>query len=84
MQQPIALLPVADHMASVLTQDGLWYAFVDNSAALTPDARATLAECGQVAFVDPRPITLKNTAGLTPEFITPRFQLYRVAAAPPS
>jgi hypothetical protein len=83
MQQPIVLQPKADRMAGLLTQDGLWYAFVDNSTQLTPDARSTLAECGHVAFVDPRPITLKNTTGLTPEFVTPRFQIYRVAAASP-
>ena len=84
-QQPIKLMPDAERMAGLLSQDGLWYAFVENSTPLTPAAAAALKECGQVAFVDPKPFTLKNTAGLVPLFVRPRFQLYRVAAstAPP-
>ena len=86
-QQPIMLKPDADRLADLLSPDLLWYQFVADSTPLTPEAKAALQQCGHVAFADPHPFTLKNTAGLTPEFVTPRFQLYRVtagAAAPPS
>ena len=82
-QQPIALQPEAARLATLLTQDGLWYAFVENSTPLSPAASSALAECGHVAFVDPHPFALKNTAGLVPLFVTPRFKIYRVAAASP-
>jgi hypothetical protein len=87
LQQPITLKPDADRLADLLSPDLLWYQFVADSTPLTPEAKAALQQCGHVAFADPHPFTLKNTAGLTPEFVTPRFQLYRVtagAAAPPS
>ncbi|HEY3919851.1 MAG TPA: hypothetical protein VGL83_18820 [Stellaceae bacterium] len=80
-QQPIALTPEAGRLAGLLTQDGLWYAFAENSTPLSPAATSALQECGHVVFVDPKPFTLKNSAGLVPLFVRPRFQLYRVAAA---
>lgn len=82
-QQPIVLTPAAEHIADVLAPDVLWYAFVDGTGSLTPAMRASLATCGQIAFADPRPFTLKNSAGLAAEFVAPQFQLYRVAAAAP-
>ncbi len=86
MQQPIALQQDADHLADLLSPDLLWYQYVADSTPLTQEAMAALQRCGHVVFVDPYPFTLKNTAGLTPEFVTPRFKLYDVtaAAAPPS
>ena len=87
LQQPIMLQPDADRLADLLSPDLLWYQFVADSTPLTPAAKTALQRCGHVAFADPRPFTLKNTAGLTPLFVTPRYQLYRVAAgaaAPPS
>jgi len=88
LQQPIALQPDADRLAELLPSDEIWYQYVTDTTPLKPEAKAALARCGYVAFVDPHPFTLKNTAGLTPLFIVPRFQLYRVAAgaaaAPPS
>ena len=78
LQQPITLQPDADRLADLLSPDLLWYQYVDNSAPLTPEAKAALQRCGYVAFADPRPFTLKNTAGLMPLLVTPRYQLYRV------
>jgi hypothetical protein len=86
LQQPITLQPDADRLADLLSPDLLWYQYVADSMPLTPEAQTALRQCGYVAFADPRPFTLKNTAGLTPEFVTPRYQLYRVtagAATPP-
>ena len=86
-QQPITLQRDADRLADLLSPDLLWYQFVDNSAPLTPEAEAALQRCGYVAFADPRRFALRNTSGLTPLLVTPRYQLYRVnsgAAAPPS
>jgi hypothetical protein len=80
LQQPITLQPDADRLADALPADGLWYQFVDNSTPLTPAAKAALQQCGYVAFADPRAFTLKNTSGLTPVFVKPRYQLYRVTA----
>jgi hypothetical protein len=82
-QQPIVLKPEAEHLAGVLAPDVLWYAFVDADLKLSPEIGAALAQCGYIAFVDQRPFTLTNTAGLTPLFVRPRFQLYRVAASAP-
>jgi hypothetical protein len=79
LQQPITLQPDADRLADTLSPDLLWYQFVDDSTPLTPEGKAALQQCGHVAFADPRPFVLKNTTGLTAEFITPRYQLYRVA-----
>ncbi len=87
LQQPLALQPEAERLADLLSPDLLWYQFAADSTPLTPAAKAALKECGRVAFADPHPFVLKNTAGLTPEFVSPRYQLYRVtpdAAAPPS
>jgi hypothetical protein len=87
LQQPITLQQDADRLADLLSPDLLWYQYVDNSAALRPEAKSALQRCGYIAFADPRPFALKNTAGLTPLFVTPRYQLYRVttgASAPPS
>jgi hypothetical protein len=87
LQQPIALQPEANRIADLLPSDEIWYQYVTDTTPLKPAAKAALERCGHVAFVDPHPFTLKNTAGLTPEFVAPRFQLYRVAAdaaAPPS
>jgi hypothetical protein len=80
-QQPIVLKPEAEHLADVLAPDVLWYVFVDGNMALSSAVQSALETCGYIAFVDPRPFALKNTAGLTPLFVQPRFQLYRVAAA---
>lgn len=82
-QQPLVLKPEAERLANLLSPDVLWYVFVDANMKLTPELGSALAECGYIAFADPRPFTLKNTAELTAEFVAPRFQLYRVAAAPP-
>jgi hypothetical protein len=79
-QQPIELQPEAARMADLLSPDLLWYAFVTDTTPLSAAAHAALRECGHVAFADPHPFALKNTAGLAPEFISARFQLYRVAA----
>ena len=81
LQQPITLQPDADRLADLLSPDLLWYQYVDNSTPLSQEAKTVLQRCGYVAFADPRPFTLKNTAGLTPLFVTPRYQLYRVTAA---
>jgi hypothetical protein len=81
LQQPITLQPEAERLADLLSPDLLWYQFVDNSTPLEPDAKAALQRCGHVAFADPRPFSLKNTTGLTPELVTPRYQLYRVTGA---
>ncbi|HLI21085.1 MAG TPA: hypothetical protein VKV32_08205 [Stellaceae bacterium] len=82
-QQPIVLKPEAEHLADVLAPDVLWYAFVEDTLKLSPEIKSALGECGYIAFADPRRFVLKNTAGLTPLFVQPRFQLYRVAAAAP-
>ena len=81
-QQPITLQPATADLVALLPQDGLWWAFVDNSAMLSPAAQAALGQCGYAVFTGPRAFTLKNTAGLQPLFIAPRLRLYRVAAAP--
>ena len=80
LQQPLALQPEADRLAELLPSDEIWYQYVTDSTPLKPEAKAALERCGHIAFVDPRPFSLKNTAGLTPEFVAPRFKLYRVAA----
>jgi hypothetical protein len=80
-QQPLVLQPDAARMAALIPQDGLWWAFVDATNALSPDAASALAECGYVAFTGTRPFTLKNAAGLAPLFVAPRLQIYRVVSA---
>ena len=81
LQQPITLQPEASRLADLLSPDRLWNQFVDDSTPLEPEAKAALQRCGHVAFAGPRPFTLTNASGLTPELVTPRYQLYRVAAA---
>ncbi len=80
-QQPIRLQPEAKKFADLLAPDELWYAFVDNELQLTSEKRAALERCGYVAFAGTKPFTLKNTMGLEPAFVAPRFQLYRVTPA---
>lgn len=82
MQQPIRLQPEAEKLADLLSPDGLWHAFVDDSESLPPARKAALGKCGYIAFVGTKPFTVKDTKGLAPAFITPRFQLYR--AVPPT
>jgi hypothetical protein len=81
-QQPIKLQPDTKSEADLLAPDGLWYAYVDGSTPLSPAQAAALQRCGYIAFAGTRAFQLKNTAGLEPAFIAPRFQIYRVAAAP--
>jgi hypothetical protein len=88
LQQPIELQPEAARIADSLSPDLLWYAYVTATTPLSPEMKATLQACGHVAFADPKPFSLKNSDGLTPEYLSPRFKIYRVsssaAAAPPS
>lgn len=79
MQQPIRLQPAAKRLAHLLSPDGLWHAFVDDSRPLSAQTRAALDKCGYVAFVGTAPFVLKNKAGLEPAFVTPRFKLYHAA-----
>ncbi len=81
MQQPIALQPEAKALADLLSPDELWYAFVDNSTPLSSAAGSALQRCGYVVFAGTKPFVLRNSAGLEPAFVAPRFQLYRVAAS---
>jgi hypothetical protein len=81
-QQPIKLQPDAKVLADELSPDLLWYAFVTGSSPLSPAATAALARCDYVAFSGTKPFALAQTAGLEPAFVSPRFQLYRVARSP--
>jgi hypothetical protein len=85
-QQPIALTPRAQGLAERLGSGTLWQAFVEGAQKLPPAAATALAQCGYVAFAGSRPFALANKAALAPAFVTPRFQIYRVAppAAPAS
>jgi hypothetical protein len=85
-QQPIALTPMAQSLADLLSPDGLWYAYVDGAAPLSAAASAALQRCGTIVFVGTKPFALKNRAGLEPAFMAPRLQLYRVtqSASPAS
>jgi hypothetical protein len=86
MQQPIALTPRAEKFVDILGSGALWQAFVEATRPLAPAAATALAQCGYVAFAGAKPFALANKAGLEPVFVTPRFQIYRVAhpAAAPS
>ena len=79
MQQPIALQPEAQSLADLLSPDELWYAFVADSTQLSAAMTAALQRCGYIAFAGTKPFALQNSAGLESVFVTPRFQLYRVA-----
>lgn len=83
LQHPIELRPEAKRLAELLGPGTLWSAFATGAKPLTAAARAALAECGHVAFAEPHPFVLKNTTGLAPEFLSPRFKIYRVATAAP-
>lgn len=79
MQQPIALQPQAQKLADILSADALWSTFVEGGPALTPAIKQALAQCDFIAFAGTRPFSLKDTSGLAPQFVTPRFQLWRIA-----
>ena len=79
LQQPITLKPEAKTLAELLSPDELWYAFVDDSTPLSAPALTALKRCDYVAFAGTKPFTLKNSAGLEPAVVTPRFQLYHIA-----
>jgi hypothetical protein len=76
-QQPIAFAPAVRDLAARTSPDQLWAAFV-GGAALDPAQRDLLSRYDYVAFAGLRPFTLASSAGLTPVYVAPRFQLYRV------
>ena len=77
-QQPIALTPRYAALAAATPPDRLWADFVVG-APPSDGARAILAQYDYVAFTGVRPFALADPRGLTPVFIAPRFQLFRVS-----
>lgn len=80
-QQPIALRPAWRALADTLPPGALWAAFAERKP-LDPAERAALNRFDYVVFLDRKPFALSDTMGLTPAFIAPRFQLYRLHAVP--
>jgi len=77
-QQPVALRPDYRRLADRLPPDRLWAAFVTGTAPLDAPAKAALGDYDYVVFTDRLPFVLADGSGLTPQFATQRFQLYRV------
>lgn len=80
-QQPIALRPPWQALANALPPAALWAAFAERKP-LDPAERAALDHFDYIVFLDRKPFELRDKAGLTPAFIAPRFQLYRLRAVP--
>ncbi len=79
MQQPIRLQPDAQALANVLSASELWQVYVTGAKPLSATMKAALVQCDYIAFSGSKPFALENASGLTAAFVTPRFQLYRVA-----
>jgi hypothetical protein len=72
-QQPVAFQPGYDRLARV-SPAKLWGAYVNGQGEPGPE----LASYDYVAFAGTAPFALASSAGLTPEFQSPLFQLYRI------
>lgn len=78
-QQPVAFRPRFRALAAALPADRLWAAFVRGAPPLDGAERKALAAYDYIAFSGVAPFTLANPRGLAPAFLSPRFQIYRLA-----
>ena len=76
-QQPVALTPEAERLASLASPSAVWRALMSGN----PDpvgALPVLREFDAVLLLDRRPFSMKPTPGLVPLAVEPDFALYRV------
>lgn len=75
-QQPIALTPEAERLASLAEPGAVWRALMGAEAGASP--LSIMREFDAVLLLDRRPFSLRPTPGLTPLAVEPEFALYRV------
>ncbi len=81
-QQPIAFTGEYGAVAAQLSADALWRFYVAGTGALPPSLAQALAHCDYITFAGRQPFTIRAGAGLTPFFVSPRFQIYRLPGTP--
>ncbi len=75
-QQPVALTPEAERLASVAEPGAVWQALMGAGGSTNPSF--ILQEFDAVLPLDRRPFAMRPTPGLTPVAVEPDFALYRV------
>ena len=76
-QQPVALTPEGEHLASLAQPDAVWHALMAESAG-GADPLQALREFDAVLLLDRRPFAPKPIRGLVPLAGEPGFELYRI------
>jgi hypothetical protein len=80
-QQPLALTPPFDALASQSEPDTLWDGLTGTDAVRRTAALSTLGQYGALAIVDRRPVPALALPCLTPLYELPQFRLYAVDGA---
>ncbi|HKX11135.1 MAG TPA: hypothetical protein VJN67_23250 [Stellaceae bacterium] len=75
-QQPVALTPEVERLASVAEPGAVWQALMGAGGSTSPSF--ILQGFDAVLLLDQRPFAMKPTPGLTPVAVEPDFALYRV------
>jgi hypothetical protein len=75
-QQPVALTPEAERLASLAEPGAVWQALMGSGGAASP--LSIVQEFDAVLLLARRPFVMRPTPGLTPVAVEPDFALYRV------
>ena len=75
-QQPVALTPEAERLASLAEPEAVWRALMGAGGAASP--LSVVQEFDAVLLLARRPFAMRPTPGLTPVAVEPDFALYRV------
>jgi len=77
-QQPLALTPAFEVLASESEPDALWIGLTGTDPAKRAAALSALGQYGALAIVDRRPIPALTLACLMPLYQLPQFRLYAI------
>lgn len=81
-QQPIAFAEPYRPIAAALSSDALWRFYVVGKPAMSPALAQAIAHCGYITFASRHAFAIRAGSGLTPVFVSPQFQIYRLSGSP--
>lgn len=81
-QQPIAFADDYGTLATQLSSNTLWRFYVAGDKPMSPALARTLEHYGYITFAAGHAFTVRTGSGLTPVFVSPQFQVYRLPGSP--
>ncbi|MDE2165783.1 MAG: hypothetical protein KGJ66_05535 [Alphaproteobacteria bacterium] len=81
MQQPVAFADGYGVLAAQLSSNALWRFYVDGKKPMPPTLAQALAHCDYITFAARHAFVIAATSGLTPIFVAPEFQIYRLTGS---